>query len=128
MSRRCFATGAANDAIREGGRHGGGPRARRALGTLVVAEIALSLVLLAGAGLFIPQLIALQNVEPGMRTEGGADGPSHVIGAALRQRQKMSGFYTATIANQRDSGVENAAAVSFLPMAGLGIGTSFTPP
>lgn len=41
-----FTTGNANDALREGGRHGGGPRARRMLGTLVVAEVALSLVLL----------------------------------------------------------------------------------
>ncbi len=53
-----FASGAANDALREGGRHGAGPRARRALGALVVAEVALSLVLLAGAGLLIRSFVA----------------------------------------------------------------------
>src|SRR6185503_8749496 len=36
-----FATSTANDALREGGRHGSGPRARRMLGALVVAEVAL---------------------------------------------------------------------------------------
>ena len=65
-----FATRTVNDAIREGGRHGSGSRARRVLGTLVVAEVALSLVLLAGAGLLLRSFMALQSVNPGMRTDG----------------------------------------------------------
>jgi len=42
-------TNHARDAIREGGRHGGGRRRHRVLRSLVVVEVALSLVLLAGA-------------------------------------------------------------------------------
>ncbi len=121
-----FATGAAGDALREGGRHGSGPRARRALGTLVVAEIALSLVLLAGAGLLIRSFIALQNVNPGMRAEGVLTARVTLSGPRYDNDQKLGAFYTDVLAKiTAIPGVESAAAVSFLPMAGLGIGTSF---
>ena len=41
-----IAASSASDALREGGRHVGGRRLHRVLSTLVVAEIAISLVLL----------------------------------------------------------------------------------
>src|SRR4029079_13092180 len=59
-----------NDAMREGGRHGAGPRSRRALATLVIAEVALSLVLLAGAGLLIRSFMRLQAIDPGFVAGG----------------------------------------------------------
>jgi putative ABC transport system permease protein len=121
-----FATGSANDVLRDGGRHGGGPRARRMLGTLVVAEIALSLVLLAGAGLLIRSFIALQNVNPGMRTEGLFTARVSLSGERYGSDRALAGFYTDVIARiSVIPGVRSAAAVSFLPMQGLGIGTSF---
>jgi putative ABC transport system permease protein len=122
-----FATGNANEVLREGGRHGGGPRARRALGTLVVAEVALSLVLLAGAGLLIRSFMALQQVNTGMRTEGlftarvSVSGPRYVNNSAA-----SAGFYTDVLTRiTAIPGVSSAAAVSFLPMNGPSIGTSF---
>lgn len=58
-------------AIREGGRGGSAGRERhRARNALVVAQVALALVLLVGAGLMIRSLVALQNVEPGFREAG----------------------------------------------------------
>ena len=121
-----FATGNANDVLREGGRHGSGPRARRALGTLVVAEVALSLVLLAGAGLLIRSFIALQNVDPGMRTEGVLTARVALSGQRYDTDQQLAGFFTDVLSRIAViPGVTNAAAVSFLPLQGLGIGTSF---
>jgi putative ABC transport system permease protein len=121
-----FATGSTNDALREGGRHGSGPRARRALGSLVVAEVALSLVLLAGAGLLLRSFIALQNVDPGMRTEGVLTARVTVSGERYSTEKAIGDFYiTALQRIEAIPGVQSASAVSFLPMTGLGIGTSF---
>ncbi len=121
-----FASGHANDALREGGRHGSGPRARRALGTLVVAEIALSLVLLAGAGLLIRSFMALQNVDPGMRTEGVLTARVSLSGPRYATPKDIGDFFTSVLQKvEAMPGVESASAVSFLPMTGLGIGTSF---
>lgn len=121
-----FATGAANDALREGGRHGSGPRAKRALGMLVVAEVALSLVLLAGAGLLIRSFIALQSVDPGMRTEGVLTARVTLSGQRYTTERSMGDFFTDVVSRVTAiPGVESASAVSVLPMAGLGIGTDF---
>src|SRR5215208_1424097 len=63
-------TGRAGDALRDGGRHGGGRRLHRVLGTLVVAEVALSLVLLAAAGLLLRSFVKLRSNDLGFRVEG----------------------------------------------------------
>ena len=92
-----FATGNANERLREGGRHGSGPRARRALGTLVVAEVALSLVLLAGAGLLIRSFIALQNIDPGIRTDGVLTARVRCRARATTTTEGRRGFYTDAV-------------------------------
>jgi putative ABC transport system permease protein len=120
-----FASGSASDALREGGRHGSGPRARRVLGTLVVAEVALSLVLLAGAGLLIRSFMALQSVNPGVRADGVLTARV-TAGSRYPESQAGVAFYNAVLERlSAIPGVQQSAAVSFLPMTGLGIGTSF---
>ncbi|MGH9762127.1 MAG: ABC transporter permease, partial [Blastocatellia bacterium] len=58
-----------NEMLKEGGRDRmGGAHARGARGLLVVSEIALSLILLAGAGLLIRSFLGLQAVSPGFNT------------------------------------------------------------
>ena len=121
-----FATSTVNDALREGGRHGSGPKARRVLGALVVAEVALSLVLLAGAGLLIRSFVALQNVNPGMRTQGVLTTRVTLPSVRYREDRAIYGFYDSAIARiAAIPGVESVAGVTFLPLAGPGIGTSF---
>src|SRR5262249_17102477 len=54
--------------IREGTRGSKGRTGTRARGLLVVVEMALAVVLLAGAGLLIRSFAQLQNVDPGFRS------------------------------------------------------------
>ena len=115
-----------NDSLRGTGREGASPRSRRMLSALVVGEVALSLLLLAGAGLLIRSFIRLQNVDPGFRGEGVLTARVQLPGARYSDPVKSAAFYTNAI--ERISalpGVTSAAGVSFLPMAGPGMATSF---
>jgi len=57
-----------NAVLRESGRTTAGSRRQRTRNALVVAEIALSMVLLVGAALMIRTFLALRNVKPGFQT------------------------------------------------------------
>ena len=121
-----LASASANDALREGGRHGAGPRARRTLNALVVVEVALSLVLLTGAGLLIRSFIRLQNVDPGFRAENVLTARVSLPATRYPQPRDSAAFFDQTLGRIRAlPGVQSAAGISFLPMAGPGIGTRF---
>jgi putative ABC transport system permease protein len=54
-----------NDALKDGGRGGAGLARTRTRGALVVFEVAVSLVLLAGAGLLVRSFVRVLSVDPG---------------------------------------------------------------
>jgi len=57
--------------LRTSGRFGmGGLRNKRLLGTLVISEVAFALVLLAGAGMLLENLLRLEHRDLGVRTTG----------------------------------------------------------
>ena len=59
-----------NEVLKEGGRgNAGGRRARWLTGTMVVLELALTLVLLVGAGLMVRSFLKLYTIDIGIRTE-----------------------------------------------------------
>jgi len=115
-----------NDAIREGGRHGGGPRAQRVLGALAAAEVALSLVLLTGAGLLVRSFVRLSSIEPGFRANGVLTMRVQIPAVRYDTPERSAGFFSDALTRIATlPGVQSTAGISFLPMAGGGIGTSF---
>ena len=118
-------TSHANDGLRDSGRHGGGRRLHRVLGTLVVAEVAFSLVLLAGAGLLMRSLVKLQRTDLGFRAEG-------VLTAAVQlpstryDLPRSTMFFRESLSRIAAlPGVQHAAGSSCLPVPFACIGTSF---
>ena len=110
-----------------GGRQDDGPRARRVLGTLVAAEVALSLVLLAGAGLLVRSFVRLSNINPGFRAEGLLTARVQLPATRYQEPERSSAFYADVLTRiAAIPGVQSTAGVMFLPLArGGGIGTSF---
>jgi predicted permease len=118
-------TSTASDALREGGRHGGGRRLHRVLSTLVVAEVALSLVLLAGAGLLFRSLVKLQSNDLGFRTEGVLTASMQLPSTRYDLTQAGSFFRESLSRIAALPGVEHAAGASCMPVPFGCIGTSF---
>jgi len=118
-------TAHARDALRDGGRHGGGRRLHRILHSLVVVEVALSLVLLGGAGLLMRSFIKLQRVDPGFRAEDVLTAEVQV--PAIRYNVAQAGrFFADSVARLAAlPGVQHAAGSICPPMPGSCIGTSF---
>src|SRR6266480_238119 len=59
-----------NDSLKEGGRDSAASRkGNRIRGRLVIAEVAVSFILLIGAGLLINSFLHLRNLDPGFRTD-----------------------------------------------------------
>jgi predicted permease len=109
------------ETLKEGGRAlagGGGQRLRNAL---VVAEVALSLVLLVGAGLLIRSFMRVQQVEPGFDARGVTSLRLSVGGTGY-QGERSSEFYRQLLERARSlPGVESAGLATILPLGG-GIG------
>src|SRR6185295_15282717 len=66
------------------------PHARRAV---VLVEVAVSLVMLAGAGLLLKSFVRLQRVDPGFRTEGLLTLRLSLPAGRYAQREQLTAFY-----------------------------------
>jgi predicted permease len=111
-----------SETLKEGGRSQAGSGHRRLRNLLVVAEIALSLVLLIGAGLLIRSFIRVQQVEPGFAPQNVLSMRMSVEGTAYADKEVRINFYQQLWERiLRLPGVEAAGGVSALPLSG-GIG------
>jgi putative ABC transport system permease protein len=110
-------------ALREGAqRTTEGFRATRARGGLIVAEVALSLVLVVGAGLMIKSLVRLQQVDPGIRVERLLSAMITVPSAKYESEGERSAFYQELIRRLSElPDVEAIGLTSALPVGGGGL-------
>jgi len=107
-----------NDALKEGGRHEGavGVRTRR---LLVVCEVALSLVLLMGAGVMLRSLLALRHVDAGYDPRNVLTMHVSLPETRYSTPAQKSAFFDQALQRIRAlPGVEAAGAIDDLPAQG----------
>jgi putative ABC transport system permease protein len=108
-----------HDALKESGRGAtAGGRRQRLRGALVISEVAIALVLLAGAGLLMRSFSRLQHEDPGFRPAGVMTAHIHLQRPKYRTMEQY-----VTVAQQT---VERLAAVPGVQAAAAGICLPFT--
>ena len=116
------------DALKDGDRGGSSSQGNSARQLLVVAEVALSLVLLASAGLLLRSLGALQRVSPGFTTERTIAMQLLLPQARYSSSAAIIGFYHRLHDEVAVMPAVTASAVATtLPMTGSDIGMGFKP-
>jgi putative ABC transport system permease protein len=116
--------------LKEGGRSAAAGARSGARNALIVAEVALTLVLLAGAGLLITSFWRLENVPSGFRQ------PSHLLTAQLElpksaypDAARLRAFGAALERRMAAMpGVTSAALVTVQPLSGSNVSLSFSLP
>ena len=115
------------DSLKDGG-HGmtAGSRQNRLRSSLVVAEVSLSLVLLAGAGLLLQSFVRLGRVDPGFEPEGVLSMRVDLPDRKYSTPERLGSFFDDVLARTSGlSGIRAVAAAGPLPMSGGNMGTSF---
>ncbi len=106
-----------SDALKAGSRGQTATRRSQKLqGALVISEVALSLLLVAGAGLLIQSFLRLRAVDPGFRAAGALSAElSFPVSAA--ERDQLTGQYDNLLERVRSlPGVEAAGTIKTLPL------------
>ncbi len=107
-----------NDAMKESGRQTSAS-SHRLRSSLVVFEVALSLVLLVGAGLSIRSFLALVKTNPGFNTDSVLTMKLLLPGAKYGEQAQRTAFYNDLVQRVKATpGVESAALVNYLPLSG----------
>ncbi|HEY4588979.1 MAG TPA: FtsX-like permease family protein, partial [Thermoanaerobaculia bacterium] len=108
------------ESLKEGGRAvAGGVRGRLVRDGLVLAQIALTLALLLGAGLLIRSFARLRSVDPGFRPQGVLTAGMDLPPAKYPDKQRQIAFYQALLERVRAlPGVEQAGVFFPLPLSG----------
>ena len=93
---------------------------------LVVAELAIALVLLAGAGLLIRSFVLMQRVDPGFGTDRVLTFQVRMEGPAYSKAPTRLAFVNGVVERLKAlPGATHAAASSYAPIVGRGTGAWF---
>jgi putative ABC transport system permease protein len=118
-----------NETLRDSGARGAsaGRSRQRLRSSLVVGEVALSLILLVGAALLIRSFLGLQNIKPGFDANGLLTMRVNLTGPRYDSTYKRFNFWDRflTDLNQRP-GVVSAAIINNVPLSGGNNNNFFT--
>ncbi|HLF82964.1 MAG TPA: ABC transporter permease [Blastocatellia bacterium] len=110
--------------LKEGGRSGSARRSVR--GLFVVAEVALALVLLIGAGLLMKSFQKLQEVDPGFKPEHLLAMQISLPATKYRDPQQIDAFFQQALDKIKAlPGVQSAGVSTSVPMSGFNSAGSF---
>jgi putative ABC transport system permease protein len=117
-----------NESLKEGARGTtGGSHRNRVRSLLVVSEVALSLVLLAGAGLLVKSFLRLQHVNPGFETARVLTARITLPRARYDQPEKQRAFFSQLLERAKGlPGIESVGGTNLLPLSGDNRTTTFT--
>lgn len=115
------------DALKESARGGGESRVRQRLrDLLVVGEVALSLVLLIGAGLLVSSFVRLRDVNPGFDARNVLTTNLALASAKYPDAEKQARAFSEMLGRVGSApGVEAAAVIFPLPFSGVGAANTF---
>jgi putative ABC transport system permease protein len=107
-----------NETLKEGGRDSAsGSRGNRIRGLLVISEVAVSLILLIGAGLLINSFLRLSNVDPGFRADNLLTMQVVLPQLKYPDHARRSAFYTDLLSRvEALPGVKSAAVTNWIPL------------
>jgi putative ABC transport system permease protein len=116
-----------SDWLKEGSRGlVSGSRNRRLRSLLIISEVAISLVLLVGAGLMIRSFEKLQSVDTGFEHDKIVTAQLSLPAAKYREQRQWVAFYRESVERlMQIPGVESAGMVSHLPLSGEDAAFSF---
>src|SRR5262249_34096062 len=109
-----------NEVLKDGGRGAADTaRGKRVRGAIVVAEVALALTLLIGAGLMLRSFARLQNVNPGYNAENVLTVGLSIPAARYKEEPQVVAFYERLLDQVSTMpGALSAGLVDALPLAG----------
>jgi putative ABC transport system permease protein len=114
-----------NEGLKEGGRGSDAPGRHRMRALLVISEVALSIVLLIGAGLMIRSFVRLLAVDPGFKTDHVLTAFVSLPVAKYSKHEDQTAFFDRLLERLRNvPGVSAAGVVSDIPLYG-GSSTGF---
>src|SRR5215475_5262318 len=115
-----------NETLKEGGGKTSGAGRHRLRAALVVAEISMSLVLLAGAGLLMKSFLAMLKINTGINPDNVLTMGITLPFARYENDAQRRAFYDELMRRARSlPGVESAAMVNLLPMGQSDATSSF---
>lgn len=121
-----FSDSRLNDSLKEGGRTRSGASGNKVRSIFVVAEVALALMLLIGAGLMIKSFIHLINVNPGFQPDNVLTMQVNLPDSRYPERELISSFYSQLLEKAKSlPRVKSAGTTSALPFGGSNTDTNF---